>query len=205
MKTFHDFLVEAEKKGEVVNLAFEQNLFRLVSILDRIVGVVTDAGVAYELVGGLAVLIHLEAVDPANSIMTRDVDVMINRQDLERLKQAAAGAGFQYRHSAGLDMLLYGDEKKALNAVHLVFSGEKVRPPQAAPNPSIAPEQRTIHGRTVMVIRVDDLLRMKLSAFRDKDRVHVRSLDACGLITPEMEAGLPPELIERLKHVRETE
>lgn len=186
-------------------MLFEQNLFRLINILDRIIDVITRAGISYELVGGLAVLIHVEAVDPANSVMTRDVDVMIERDDLERLKQVASEYGFHYRHSAGLDMLLYGEEKKAVNAVHLVFSGEKVRPAQATPNPSIAPEERNVHGRTVMIIRIVDLIRMKLSAFRDKDRVHIRSLDACGLITPGIEATLSPALLERLKYVRETE
>jgi len=46
---------------------------------------------------------------------------------------------------------------------------------------------------------------MKLSAFRDKDRVHIRSMDAAGLITPEVEKALPVELQERLQHIRETE
>jgi hypothetical protein len=38
-----------------------------------------------------------------------------------------------------------------------------------------------------------------------KDSVHVRSMDAAGLITQQMEKALPPELAERLKQVRETE
>jgi len=46
---------------------------------------------------------------------------------------------------------------------------------------------------------------MKLSAFRDKDRVHIRSMDATGLITADVVKALPVELQERLQHVRETE
>jgi hypothetical protein len=46
---------------------------------------------------------------------------------------------------------------------------------------------------------------MKLSAFRDKDRVHVRSMDSAGLITAGVEEKLPGELRARLQHVRETE
>ena len=56
-----------------------------------------------------------------------------------------------------------------------------------------------------MVIPVADLLRMKLSSFRDKDRVDVRSMDAVGLVTREVEEKLPGELMERLRVVRETE
>jgi len=55
-----------------------------------------------------------------------------------------------------------------------------------------------------MVIPVADLVRMKLSSFQDKDRVHVRSMDAARLITPAVEKNLTPELVARLKHVRET-
>lgn len=56
-----------------------------------------------------------------------------------------------------------------------------------------------------MVIGVQDLLRMKLTSNRDKDRVHVRSMDAAGLITSEVESSLPQELRARLAHIRATE
>lgn len=46
---------------------------------------------------------------------------------------------------------------------------------------------------------------MKLSANCDKDRVHIRSFDAAGLMTPEIERGLPETLREGLQKVRETE
>ena len=62
-----------------------------------------------------------------------------------------------------------------------------------------------IKGQEVSIIPVADLIRMKLSANRDKDRVHVRSMDAAGLITPVIEGELPDTLRARLKQVRETE
>ena len=62
-----------------------------------------------------------------------------------------------------------------------------------------------ILGKEVNVIPVDGLLRMKLTSNRLKDQVHVQALDAAGLIAKEMEANLPPELLRRLQHVRETE
>ncbi len=102
-------------------------------------------------------------------------------------------------------MLLYGDTNSDRNAVHLVFTGEKVRPGQAIPNPSMDPERKRIHGKEVFVIPLSDLMRMKLSSYRDKDRVHIRAMDAAGLITPEVQNKLTPELLARLKVVRETE
>jgi hypothetical protein len=117
---------------------------------------------------------------------------MVRRSDLDPIKDAAARSGFLFRNGK---TLLHGDTENSKNAVHLIFSAEK----------SILPEEKHIHGKPVMVIPVADLVRMKLTSFRDKDRVHVRSMDAAGLITQDVEMALPPELAERLKHVRETE
>jgi hypothetical protein len=98
------------------------------------------------LIGGLAVLVHVEEANPELTALTRDVDVMILREDLEPIKTAAARHGFRFRHAAGLDMRLYGERDSAKNAVHLVFSGERVRPNQATPNPPITPEKKRILG-----------------------------------------------------------
>ena len=205
MLTFEQFIQETARKGEVINLMFEQRLFDLVGVLHKITGPLMTAGVPHELIGGLAVLIHVEEADPEHSTLTRDVDLMIRRSDLERVIDIATLHGFRFRHAAGIDMLLYGPTSSAKNAIHLVFSGEKVRPNQAMPNPPIAPEKKSILGAEVMIIPVADLVRMKLSAFRDKDRVHVRGMDAAGLIAPEIEESLPAELRSRLQHIRETE
>jgi len=90
-------------------------------------------------------------------------------------------------------MLLYGEGDSAENAVRLVF------------NDNFAPETKRTLGEEVQVIPIADLLRMKLSAFRDKDRVHVRTMDTAGLITTGVEKKLPAELRVRLQQVRETE
>src|SRR5262249_44956018 len=108
-------------------------------------------------------------------------------------------------HAAGLDMLLWGASTSAKNAVHLIFTGEKVSPNQVTPNPPLRPEQKSIHGCVVFLSPVADLVTMKLSAFRDKDRVHIRSMDAAGLISPDVERALPQELQSRLQHIRETQ
>lgn len=205
MLSFDQFLADAARKGEVVNTVFEERLLGLVGILSRIADPLAAEGIKHELVGGLAVLVHVEEIDPAQSVLTRDVDLMIKRSDVERVKRIAAQHGFRFRHAARLDMLLIGPSERASNAVHLVFSGEKVALSQAVPNPPIRPEKKTIHGQQVFVISVPDLVKMKLSSYRDKDRVHIRSMDAVGLITPAVERGLSGELQSRLRHVRQTE
>lgn len=200
---FEHFLEEAAGKGEVVNLVFEERLFKLVGILQKITHPLTAANVPYEIIGGLAVLIHVEEADPTHSVLTRDVDILIRRSDLDRVIAVAESEGFKFRHVAGVDMLVHG--KKAVNAVHLLFSGEKVKSSQMIPNPPLSPELKKVKGEEVCVMPVADLVRMKLSANRDKDRVHIRSLDAACLITPKIERGLPESLRTRLQQVRETE
>jgi len=165
--TFEQFLRDTAARGEAVNLMFEERLFGLVEILHKAAEMFTAEGIPYETIGGMAVAAHIEQVDRDQIMLTRDVDVMIDRPDLERVKEAAP------RH--GLDMLLYGDGKKTIRGVRLLFSGEKVKPDQA-PNPRLEPERITVHGGEVSVIRVIDLVRMKLNSYRDKDRVHVRGM-----------------------------
>jgi hypothetical protein len=205
MQTFEQFLSEAASGGELVNTLFEERLFRLVGVLHKITGVLASEQISHELIGGLAVLVHVEEAAPEYSVLTRDVDLMVRRADLERIKDVAARNGFRFRHAAGVDMLTYGDTGNSRAAVHLVFSGEKIRPQYSFPAPPIQPERKQILGADVLVIPVADLLKMKLTSFRDKDRVHVRSMDAAGLLTPAVEKTLPPELPARLKQIRETE
>lgn len=149
--------------------------------------------------------LHVENADSTHSSLTRDIDVMIRRADLPRVVAIAEEHGFRFRHSAGWDMLLYGDTNSARNAVHLLFEGEKVKDTQIEAHPAIRPVRTGLHGHGFLVIPVVDLVRMKLSSFRDKDRVHVRGMDAAGLITRSVEQELSEELRARLRHVRETE
>src|SRR5580698_4960451 len=95
--TFEQFLRSAAADGEAINTVFEERLFELVGVLHKIAQVLSEAEVPYELIGGLAVLVHVEEVNPELTALTRDVDLMIRREDLERIKDAAAGHGFRYR------------------------------------------------------------------------------------------------------------
>jgi hypothetical protein len=205
MLTFEQFLAGAANRGEAVNTLFEERLFGLVGILHKITDALTAEHIPHEVIGGLAVLIHVEEANPEQTALTRDVDLLVLRSDLERVKSAAAKHGFRFRHVAGVDMLIFGDTDSARNAVHLIFSGEKVRPNYVASTPPIEPQRKDIHGKEIMVAPVSDLVRMKLTSFRLKDQVHVKSLDSVGLITAEVEQTLTPELMPRLKQIRDTE
>ncbi len=87
-----------------------------------------QAKIPYAMVGGNAVAAWVARVDEAAVRNTQDVDILPRRGDLEAAKHALAAAGFVYRHVKGVDTFLDGPEARARDAVHVVFSGEKVRP-----------------------------------------------------------------------------
>jgi hypothetical protein len=202
MLTLEQFLRENAAKGEAINLMFEERFFGLVEIVHKVADMFAAEAIPYEIIGGMAVAAQIDRVDRDQVMLTRDVDLMMDRSDFEMIKQAAPRHGFHYRHAAGPDMLLHGDEKKAIRGVRLLF--RKVRHTQT-PNPPLRPERITLYGKEVSVVPVADLVRMKLNLYRDKDRVHVRAMDAVGLIAPDVERALPADLHSRLLHIRSTE
>src|SRR5579863_8051861 len=140
MISFEQFLQDTIERGGSINLMFEERLFALVGTLERIAGPLAEAQIPYELIGGGAIMVHVNRVEPSAVRNTKDIDIMIQRADLENIKAVAAEHGFTYRHAAGLDMLLPPGETKAINAVHLIFTGEKVKSNQVVPNPPLRPE-----------------------------------------------------------------
>ena len=182
-----------------VNTFFEERveqLFNLAGLAERLF---TSAGVEYRIVGGLAVYLYVEEVEPDAGRLTKDVDIAVRRADLEKIAHAAAAFGLRHRHVAGIDMLVRPDQPSARRAIHFVFAGEKVRPEDPEPIPELGTARRI---RELRLIPLADLIRMKLTSFRLKDQTHLKDLDEAGLITPAAEAGLSPILTERLAQVR---
>ena len=185
----------------LVNTIFEAAVDQILDVATRFSTAVAKAGIPCRIVGGLAVYLHVESRDPLAARLTRDVDVAVERAMLEPLKAALATEGFTYRHAAGVDMFLEPGSTRARSAVHVVFIGEKVRPEYLEPIPGSQPVNRN----GILIAPVSDLLKMKLTSFRLKDKVHIQDLDSVGLITAEIEAGLTNPLRARLAEVRATE
>jgi hypothetical protein len=57
----------------------------------------------------------------------------------------------------------------------------------------------------ILLASVLDLVRMKLTSFRLRDKVHIADMDSVGLITPEIERSLSQPMQERLRQVRAEE
>lgn len=164
--------------------------------LRRVTQALESAGVPYAVVGGNAVQIWVAQVDESVARNTQDVDIVLRRADLAAAIRALDAAGFVFREGAGVTMFLDGPEAKARDAVHVVFAGEKVRPEYVEAVPDIT-EYDWI--RDVRLMPLEALVRMKLTSFRDKDRVHLRDMLSVGLIDATWLAELSVPLAERLK------
>src|SRR5579863_8982600 len=187
----------------LVNTYFENKVDQLFEVAGRLAKALSQAGIEYRVVGGFAAYMHVNEVEPMAARLTRDIDVAIDRADLDAIIRAVRPFGFVYRHAAGVDMLVDAEAPKVHSAVHLLFIKEKVRKEYAEPVPAFSQAVRYENG--VSIIPVADLVKMKLTSFRLKDRVHIQDLDSVGLITPAIEAALPAELRARLREVRATE
>lgn len=171
-----------------------ERLLRAANALDR-------AGVPYAVVGGNAVASWVASVDEAAVRNTRDVNILLRREDLARANVVLEGVGFVYRHVRGVDMFLDGPDTKARDAVHVLFAGEKVHPDDVLPSPDISEGERAAFFR---VLSLEALVRVKLNVFRTKDQMHLRDILDVGLIDETWKNRYPPELAERLQLLIDT-
>ena len=157
-----------------------------------------QAGVSYVVVGGNAVASWVARVDQEAVRNTKDVDVLVRRQDFARVIAALQSAGFVHHNVAGVDVFLDGPQGSVRSAIHIVFSGEKIRPEDSLPIPDVT---ECVEGPDFPVPTLDALVRMKLTSFRLKDKVHLLDMLDVGLIDEQWCEQLPPELAARLREL----
>jgi len=167
----------------------------------RATAALENASIPYAVCGGNAVAVWVTRVDESAVRNTRDVDILIRRSDLDAVKTALMVAGFDYTHTAGLDLFLDGPSARARDAVHIVFAGEKVRPEELLPNPDVT---ESVPSDQFRVLDLEALVRIKLTSFRDKDRTHLRDLLDVGLIDGNWCWRYPDELAARLQVLIDT-
>ena len=166
-----------------------QRLLRAVAALEA-------AGIPYAVAGGNAVAAWVATVDSAAVRNTQDVDILLRREDLGAAKRALESAGFVYRHVSGIDMFLDGPNSKARDAIHIVPAREKIRPEYADPAPDVLDAAKQ---ESFQVLKLEALVKMKLTSFRRKDQVHLLDMLEIGLIDAAWVAKFPRELGERLQ------
>jgi hypothetical protein len=164
--------------------------------LERITLALESAGVAYALVGGQAVALWVATKDPAAVRTTKDVDILLRREDLPKARAAATSVGLDYFELMGVGMLLDRSDPNPRKAVHVLWAGEKVRPEYLLPSPTV--DERELLEPGKYVVSIAGLVRMKLMSHRDQDRVHLRDMIDVSLVGRDLLATLPPDLASRL-------
>ncbi len=167
----------------------------------RVTAALNRAGVTYAVVGGHAVASWVATVDEGAVRNTRDIDLLVRRDDLASISTALETTGFVRDELLDVVMFRDGPEGKPSEAVHLLFAGELTRADHHLPAPEI---QTVMDPADFPVMALEALVMMKLMSNRRKDQVHMQDLIGVGLIDRSWLAKVPAELAERLKQILDT-
>jgi hypothetical protein len=155
-----------------------------------------EAGVPHAICGGLSVMAWVETRDPGRARSTKDVDVLMRRQDLARATAALGPHGFVFVEVNGVPMFLDGPDGKPSQVVHVVVADEPVSRHDHTATPDLGPgcdDGQVPWPR----VELERLLEMKLLAMRPHDIAHVGDLLRVGLIDRTWRDRVRPELRER--------
>jgi len=154
--------------------------------------------IPYAVAGGNAVAEWVGRVDQGAVRFTKDVDLLLRREDLPRAIIVLGQAGFVHQTSLSVSFFLDGPDCSPRAAVHLIFSGEKVKPNDLLAAPDVADCEQADQFK---IVSLEALVRMKLTAFRLKDRVHLLDMLDVGLLDASWLARLPLPLATRLQEL----
>jgi hypothetical protein len=194
-------IIERVDLGKLAPISWQRMIRAVERVRERLMratAALERARIQYAVIGGNAVAAWVSRVDEAAVRNTRDVDLLLRRGDLEAASAALVEAGFHRRHVAGLEVFLDGPDGKVRDGVHVVFAGERVRPGYSESAPDVVEAEPT---ETFRLLRLEPLVRMKLTSFRDKDRMHLRDLLDVGLVDSSWCERLPAPLATRLRRL----
>ena len=166
-------MVEFHLTGQALWDRMNRAVEKVQERLEKTARTLESAGIPYAIIGGNAVRAWVAQADEAAVRTTRDVDILLRREDLPAAIAAMESAGFVYRHSAGIDMFLDDPDAKARDAVHVLLANEKVRDTDIVAAPDVS-ESVTVTAHQTLTLEA--LGRMKLNVFHDKDRMHLRDM-----------------------------
>jgi hypothetical protein len=167
----------------------------------RATAALNSAGIPYAVVGGHAIASWVTTVDEGAVRNTRDIDLLVRREELTVISAALERAGFVRAEVLDGMMFLDGPDAKPSESIHLLFAGEKVRADHPMPAPRLSSIEDPAGFR---VVTLEELVQMKLLSNRDKDRTHLRDLISVGLIDRSWLDRLPLVLAERLRGILDT-
>lgn len=191
-------MIEIKYSGDELWARIGRAVEKVKDRLRRVTKALNEAEVPYAVIGGNAVQHWVAQVDESVVRNTRDVNIILYEADLGRAIEALEKTGFIYRHAANVSMFFDGPDAKARDAVHVVFAGKKVKDEYPEPVPDITDYELIEEART---LPLEALVRMKLTSFRDKDRVHIRDMISVQLIDESWPEKFSPQLQQRLQEL----
>ncbi|MGD2111712.1 MAG: hypothetical protein PVI86_20235 [Phycisphaerae bacterium] len=172
---------------------------RVERLLQDLTDALNAAGIPYAIIGGNAVAAWVSTVDEAATRSTKDVDVLVRRDDLPRVTEALRPVDLTPVEVLGVTMFLTWENPNPKTGVNVVFAGERVRPEHTHAAPDTSDSVESDAGFKVVALRY--LVQMKLQAYRFIDRAHVQDLLDVGLIDQRIRGALPDDLRRRLEAV----
>lgn len=191
-------MIEVKYTGDALWQRIENAVEIVKERMRRVVKALNEAEIPYAIIGGNAVQHWVAQVDESVVRATRDVDIILNESDVPAATEALSKVGFIYRRAAGVSMFLDGPNAKARDAVYVIFAGKKVREEYPEAVPDINEYALIADART---LPLDKLVKMKLTSFRDKDRVHIRDMISIDIIDESWLAKYDEPIRSRLEEL----
>lgn len=179
---------------ERVFMAIEKIQARLL----KITAVLNDAGISYAVIGGNAVAEWVGRVDEGAVRFTKDVDILLRREDMGRVIEVVQQAGFHYVETFGVPMFLDTPDSLPSSAVYVIYANERVKADDVAAAPSA---DDVDHAENFRVLALEKLVQMKLTSYRRRDQVHLLDMLGVGLIDATWPQRFPDTLAARLQHL----
>ena len=164
--------------------------------LERSTLALEQAGIPYSVIGGHALAAWVATIDDGAVRNTRDVDLLLRDEDLDRAAEALSRVGFVRDRVMDVTVFLDGPDGKPSQGIHILLAGQKVKPEYVSPAPNVENAQ-IINGKRI--VDLTELVRMKLNSYRLKDRTHLVDMINVGLINTTWPSRFEPELATRLR------
>src|SRR5438105_10931432 len=92
--------------------------------LRKVTAALDAAGIRYAVIGGNAVALWVAKSDPAATRTTKDVDLLVEQDDLNKIASVMEGLGFE-KHDLGRPVQFVDPEEPSRKSgVHLVWAGQ---------------------------------------------------------------------------------
>jgi hypothetical protein len=167
--------------------------------LREVTAALSAAGLRYAVVGGNAVAAWIARVDPEATRATKDLDILLRREDADRASSILEGLGFRKESIRGWLFFLDPQAPSRRSGVHLIWAEHRVRPSYPLPTPSVDEAEQDPEGFRVLTLPA--LVRMKLTSFREIDRAHLIDMWQVGLIDEQVRATIPEVLRSRWNEI----